>query len=188
MCGGQLAVSPENAQENKLIPCTHNPRQILGENHLKNQTKRNKNPPKNQKELEHNAAVSHRADPLLRASTHRKKLFAKQLSSWAEIQRTALKNHPSTTKFPPASLSPKLFDTCIKPKRRREVMRTSDDIQLYPPSLPIAHTTMSPRLRPQQREKFLHVLTVCRFESASNLKACFIHKTGKETSPLSPNS
>lgn len=42
------------------------------------------------------------------------------------------KNHPSTTKFPPASLSPKLFDTCIKPNRRREVMRTSDEIQLYP--------------------------------------------------------
>lgn len=127
-------------------------------------------------------------NPLIRASTHRKKWFAKQLSSWAEIQRTALKTHPSTTKFPPASLSPKLFDTSIKPNRRRGVMRTSDEIQLYPRSLPSAHAIMSPRLRLWQREKLLHVLTVCRFESASNLQVCFIHKTGKKTSPLSPNS
>lgn len=41
--------------------------------------------------------------------------------------------------FPPPSshqqTSLKLFDTCIKPNRRREVMRTSDEIQLYSQSL-----------------------------------------------------
>lgn len=52
---------------------------------LKTKPRGIKTHPKNRKKLEHNAAVSQRADPLLRASTHRKKWFAKQLSSWAEI-------------------------------------------------------------------------------------------------------
>lgn len=41
-------------------------------------------------------------------------------------------------KFPPASLSSKLFCTCTKPNRRREAMRTSYEIQLYPLQLPSA--------------------------------------------------
>lgn len=122
---------------------------------------RTKTPPKIQKELEHNAAASQRASPLLKASMHRRKQFTKQPRSWAEIQRTALRNLPSATKFPPASLSPKLLNTRIKPNSRREVMRTSDEIQLYPPSSPQHHPAMSLRLSLQQKEEKLFVALAC---------------------------
>lgn len=50
------------------------------------------------------------------------------------------------------------------------------------------HTQRWARGWDYSQEKLLHVLTACRAESASNLRVCFIHRTGKETSPLPPNS
>lgn len=73
---------------------------------------------------------------------HRRKQFAKQLRSWAESQRTALKSLPSATKFPPASLSPKFFNTFTK-LNRREAMRTSDEIHLYSLAAPLSTTQFS---------------------------------------------
>lgn len=46
------------------------------------------------------------------------------------------------------------------------------------------HTQRWARGWDYSQEKLLHVLTACRAESASNLRVCFIHRTGKETSPL----